>query len=84
MFISTLKHNKALQFVFLSLTVLFWLLATGHFIGSDTELGANVLKFAGYEGIICGLSAVYLAMAEVMNETYGKTILPIGGPTIKK
>ena len=37
-----------------------------------------VLKIAGYEGIICGLSAVYLAMAEVMNETYGRTILPIG------
>jgi uncharacterized protein len=31
----------------------------------------------GYEGVICGLSAVYLAIAEVLNETYEKTILPI-------
>ena len=78
MFISTLKKPKALQFVFGSLTILFWLLALGHFINN-----ADILHFAGYEGIICGMSAIYLAMAEVMNETYGKTILPIGGPTIK-
>jgi len=83
MFISTLKKPKALQFVFGSLTILFWLLALGHFIGGTTETGELVLKIAGYEGIICGLSAIYLAMAEVMNETFGKTILPIGGSTIK-
>jgi len=78
MFISTLKKPKALQFVFGSLTILFWLLALGHFLQNP-----DITKIAGYEGIICGLSAIYLAMAEVMNETYGKTILPIGGPTIK-
>jgi succinate-acetate transporter protein len=78
MFISTLKLNRSLQFVFASLTLLFMLLATGHFLGSATDTGAMVLKIAGFEGIICGLSAIYLAMAEVMNETYGRTILPIG------
>jgi succinate-acetate transporter protein len=31
---------------------------------------------AGYEGIICGLSAIYLAMAEVLEEARGKRILP--------
>jgi succinate-acetate transporter protein len=31
----------------------------------------------GIEGVICGLSAVYLAIAEVLNETYGRTVLPI-------
>jgi succinate-acetate transporter protein len=77
MFISSLKHPKALQFVFGSLTILFWLLALGHFV--DPVFGT----IGGYEGIICGLSAIYLAMAQVMNETFGKTILPIGGPTIK-
>ena len=77
MFISALKHPKALQFVFLSLTILFWLLALGHFVDPVFT------TIAGYEGIICGLSAIYLAMAQVMNETFGKTILPIGGPTVK-
>jgi len=78
MFISTLKKNTALQFVFLSLTILFCLLALGHFTGNSM-----ITKLAGYEGIICGLSAIYLAMAEVINETYGKTVVPIGGPIIK-
>jgi succinate-acetate transporter protein len=78
MFISTLKKNKALQFVFISLAILFWLLTLGDFTGN-----ATITMIAGYEGIICGLSAIYLAMAEVINETYGKTILPIGSPTIK-
>ncbi|HDM67286.1 MAG TPA: hypothetical protein ENG62_02735 [Thermoplasmatales archaeon] len=73
MFISTLKHNRALQFVFLSLAILFWLLAAEHFTGSST-----VGLIAGYEGIICGFSAIYLAMAQVTNETYGRTVLPIG------
>ncbi len=77
MFISTLKHPKALQFVFISLAILFWLLALGHFVDPVFT------TIAGYEGIICGLSAIYLAMAQVMNETFGKTILPIGGPTVK-
>jgi len=77
MFISTLKHPKALQFVFISLAILFWLLALGHF--ADPAF----TTIAGYVGIICGFSAIYLAMAQVMNETFGKTILPIGGPTVK-
>ncbi|HEC94369.1 MAG TPA: hypothetical protein ENI45_00200 [Thermoplasmatales archaeon] len=78
MFISTLKHNKALQFVFLSLTILFWLLALGDFTGNTL-----ITRIAGYEGIICGLSAIYLAMAQVINETYGKEVIPVGKPLIK-
>lgn len=71
MFLSALKLNKALQFVFITLAVLFWMLAVGHFVDGVTVI-------AGFEGIVCGFSAIYLAMAEVMNEVYGKTILPIG------
>jgi succinate-acetate transporter protein len=32
----------------------------------------------GYEGIFCGFTAFYLAMAEILNEAYGKKILPLG------
>ena len=72
MFIGTLKLNKALQFVFGSLTLLFFLLAF-----SDAT-GSMVIKhIAGYEGIICGLSAIYAALAQVLNEVYGKVVLPI-------
>ncbi len=73
MWIATLKHNKALQVVFLTLWILFWLLALKDATGSAT-IGA----IAGWEGIFCGFSAIYLALAQVLNETYGKTVLPIG------
>ncbi|MDY0386043.1 MAG: acetate uptake transporter [Methanolobus sp.] len=73
MFIGTLKANRALQVVFGTLTLLFVLLAISDFTGS-----ASLKQFAGYEGIFCGFSAIYLALAEVINEKFGKTILPIG------
>jgi len=72
MFFGTLKTNRALQFVFLSLAVLFFLLTAKELTG-NTDLGL----VTGYEGIICGLSAVYTALAEVLNEVYDKTILPL-------
>lgn len=73
MFIGTLRINKALQVVFGTLTILFLLLALGNFTGS-----AFILTIAGYEGIFCGFTAIYAAMAQVLNEVYGKTVLPIG------
>ncbi len=73
MFFGTLKANKALQFVFASLALLFFLLAAKDFTGN-----ALIGTIAGYEGIICGASAFYLAMAEVLNAQLGKTVLPIG------
>ena len=73
MFFGTLGANRVLQFVFASLTVLFFLLAYGNITGN-----AAVLHFAGFEGIVCGASAIYLAMAEVINAQAGRTVLPIG------
>jgi len=73
LFIGTLRLNRALQFVFASLTVLFVLLALGDFTG-----GVTIKHIAGYEGIICGLSAIYAGAAQVLNEVYGKVVVPIG------
>ncbi len=73
MWLGTFKKNRALQFVFLSLTVLFFLLAARDWLGSPA-----IGRLAGFEGIVCGLSAIYLAMAEVLNEAKGRTFLPIG------
>ena len=72
MFFGTLKTNRALQFVFASLALLFFLLAAGEFTGN-----AGITRIAGFEGIICGASAFYLAMAEVINKALEKTVLPI-------
>ncbi len=73
MFFGTLKANRATQFVFGSLTLLFFLLAARDWTGS-TLIGT----VAGWEGIVCGCSAIYLAMAEVLNERLGRTVLPLG------
>lgn len=72
MFVGTLRAAKALQVVFGSLTVLFFLLAIRDWSGS-TMIGL----VAGWVGIFCGASAVYLAAAEVLNEQYGRTVLPM-------
>jgi succinate-acetate transporter protein len=73
MFIGTLKLSKALQVVFGTLMILFLLLA----IGDATE-NALLKQIAGYEGLVCGFSAIYAAMAQVLNEVYGRKILPLG------
>jgi len=73
MFVGTLKINRALQAVFGTLTVLFILLAVSDFTGI-----AVIKTIAGYEGIICGFSAIYACAAQILNEVYGKTVLPIG------
>lgn len=73
MFFGTLKLNRALQIVFASLTILFILLAIGDFSNSH-----RVKTVAGFEGIICGISALYAAIAQILNEIYGREIMPIG------
>ena len=73
LFIGTLRISKALQFIFATLTILFFLLAIG-----DLSNNAAIKYFAGYEGIVCGLSAIYAGIAQVLNEIYGKELLPLG------
>jgi len=78
MFFGTLKTNRALQFVFMSLAILFFLLTIRDLTANLTLFGdLTIGMLAGFEGIICGSSAVYLALAEVINETNKKTVLPI-------
>lgn len=73
LFIGTLKINRALQVVFGSLTLLFFLLAL-------TDITGNALigTITGIEGVFCGFSAIYAGLAQVLNEVYGKTIWPLG------
>jgi len=78
MFFGTLKTNRALQFVFMSLAILFFMLTIRELTGNPTLFGTFTFNnLTGIEGVICGLSAVYLAFAEVLNEAHKKTVLPI-------
>ncbi len=72
-FVGTLRSSKVLQFVVASLILLFFLLALAEFTGI-----VLIKTIAGFEGIICGASALYLAMAKVLNETFERNVLPIG------
>jgi hypothetical protein len=73
MFLGTLRLNCALQVVFGSLAVLFFMLAAGKGIGNT-----DLVRWAGYEGIFCGGSAIYAGLAQVLNEVYGKVVWPLG------
>lgn len=63
----------ALRFVFGTLVILFFLLALRDWTG-----WSFIGTIAGLEGIVCGGSAFYLAMAEVINERHGRAVLPVG------
>jgi hypothetical protein len=72
MFLGTLRLNGSLMFVFGTLFILYFLLSAG-----TAWNNSDVLKLAGYEGVLCGLSAMYGSIATVLNEVYRKTVLPI-------
>jgi succinate-acetate transporter protein len=67
------KAPWVLTWIFFTVVVLFELLAARHWADSET-----MEQVAGVEGVICGLSAIYLAFAELLNEFGGRTILPVG------
>ena len=73
LFFGTLKLSRALQFVFATLTILFFLLALGDYTGNG-----SIKHVAGIEGIICGASAVYTGVAGLLNGMFGRIVLPIG------
>ncbi len=73
MSISTFRLSQALQVIFVSLTILFILLAIGEGTGKEV-----VTKVAGWLGIFCGLSALYTSAAIVTNEVFGRAVLPLG------
>ena len=74
MFLGTFRLNRALQTVFGTLTILFFLLA----IGDYTAASAGFKHATGWEGIICGLAAIYTGLAQVLNELFGRIVLPLG------
>ena len=75
MFLGTLAKTRALQAIFLSLTITFYLLATGDFTGDH-----SISHIGGNFGLLTALLAFYLATADIINESFGYTILPIGEP----
>ena len=73
MWIITFRLSKALCIVFGLLVLLFVLLIVGNALGS-----VAILTIAGVEGIICGLSAMYTGLGQVMNEVYKEKVINLG------
>ena len=71
MFLGTLSGRTSLKFVFLTLTITFFVLTAADLLGNHT-----ITNVAGVIGIVCGLSAMYTAFAEVLAEQHGREILP--------
>jgi succinate-acetate transporter protein len=64
------RRNRRSTVVIITLFILFFLLAAG-----VTNSGVHTI--AGYEGILCGITAMYAGIAQVLNEVYGRTVLPV-------
>jgi len=69
--VASLKVNRAVTAIFVTLIILFFLLAAG-------EWNATVHKVAGYEGILCALIAWYTSAAILINTLFGRDVLPLG------
>lgn len=79
MFIGTFKLSRCLQLIFGTLVILFLLLTIEKATGNE-----EIARIAGYEGIVCGSLALYCAVAQVLNEVFGRTVFPLGAPAAKK
>jgi uncharacterized protein len=73
LWIGSFYLNRALFFVFLTLTLTFFLLALGNF-------GILPGAIGGWVGELCGLLALYTSAATVINDTAGHVVLPLGSP----
>ena len=73
LFIGTLRISRSLQFIFGTLAILFFLLAL-----SENSTSAGLKTFTAYEGIVCGASAIYTGAGALLNEVYGRSVLPLG------
>lgn len=72
--IGSLTLPRFLTLVLGLTVVLLLLLAVGNWFDST-----QVVKIGGWEGIVTGASAIYLAFAFLLNEMFGRTMLPVGG-----
>ena len=80
LFVGSLRLSVAVQLVFATLAILFFLLAYGAYRSVST----GFKQFTGYEGILCGLLACYTGLGTILNDMYGKTMLPLGIPRTER
>ena len=75
MWIASFGTSRSVMIVFLLLTATFLLLGIGDLLGSGL-----VRHIGGYVGIATAIAAWYASAADVINDTFGRTVLPVGEP----
>jgi succinate-acetate transporter protein len=78
MWLASFALNRAVFLIFLALWVTFFLLGLSPLLGIPA-----LFTLGGYTGLITALIAFYTAAAEIINESHGRTLLPLGVPTAR-
>jgi len=73
LFLCTFASPRALQLLFLLLTLTFVFLGIGNSGGN-----ASMIHIGGYVGLATGLLALYIATADIMQAVYKRSVLPVG------
>jgi succinate-acetate transporter protein len=73
LFLCTFASPRALQLLFLLLTVTFILLGIG-----NSGAHSGIIHAGGYVGIATGAVALYIACADIMQAVYKRSVLPVG------
>ena len=76
MWIATFRSSFALWSVFLLLWITFFLLGGG-------DLGWGTSRLGGWLGLLTGIDALYVSFAQIANEAFGRTVIPLGSPILK-
>jgi uncharacterized protein len=77
MTVGALRIHGAMAITFLLLLLGFVLLVIGHF--GDPVFN----RIAGFELMLCALSAWYMMAAIILADVYGRPVLPVGSPWVQ-
>ena len=78
MWIATFQSNKGVFTTFLLLWITFFLLAAGDFGWAHGK------RAGGFVGLATGLVALYVSFSEVTTAAFGREVLPLGQPLVRK
>ena len=77
----TFRSNKAVWSIFLLLWITFFFLAWGDFGYMIGSIRCGTI--GGWLGLLTGIDALLVAFIEILNATWGRTVIPLGDPILR-
>jgi len=78
MFVASLRTTAAVAAVLILLTATFIILGIGNSaLAGTTNVTNGTIKLGGWVGIVTAVVAWYASFAGVLNDTWGRTVLPV-------